>query len=178
MKKIITLLLGLIVVIAGFFVYQRVNSKPEPSVSNVSSTKISSGVKQSENTELQSEGVPIIVTIAGENLEATFFDNAAAHDLENQLPIHLTFRDFAAGFEEKIGDLPNELLINGMPEGEDPDIGDIAYWSPQPRIVFYWGDVSYYAGIHRIGRFNDVQKAIDIIERQSEPFEVTISAAN
>jgi len=117
---------------------------------------------------------PITVTIAGEALDANLFDNQAAQELEKELPITMTFRDFGPSLEEKIGDLSEELSTEGMSSGEDPEPGDIGYWSPQPRVVLYWGDVSYYEGIHRIGRFEDVKKASQLIENQEDDFEVTI----
>ena len=42
-------------------------------------------------------------------------------------------------------------------------------------LVFYYGDVGYWNGIVRIGRFND--EDIDLIEHQPDGFEVTIELA-
>ena len=40
-----------------------------------------------------------------------------------------------------------------MPKGDEGKAGEIGYWSPDQRIIFYYGHVDYYPGIHIIGKF-------------------------
>jgi hypothetical protein len=43
---------------------------------------------------------------------------------------------------------------------------------PSRSLVFYYGDVGYFNGIVRIGRFDD--RDIELIERQPDGLQVTI----
>jgi hypothetical protein len=100
------------------------------------------------------------------------FDNATANDLSSRLPLTLTFRDL--NNVEKIGPLRRELSVDGMPEGDDPAIGDIGYWAPDGNLVLYYGDVGYWSGIMRIGEFDG---NMDAIARQTGDFTVTVERA-
>ena len=119
-----------------------------------------------------SEGTPIRITFGDTLLTARLYDNATARDLAAQLPLTLTFSDF--NNVEKIAPLPRELSLEGAPEGDDPEVGDIGYWSPDGNLVFYYGDVGFFNGIVRIGEFDG---EMEEIERQSGDFSVTIERA-
>jgi hypothetical protein len=112
---------------------------------------------------------PIKVTFGDAVLTARLADNATARDLADQLPLTLTFKDFNK--VEKIAKLPRPLSMQGVPEGDDPDIRDIGYYQPSGDLVFYYGDVGYWNGIVRIGRFDD---PMELIEQQASDFRVTI----
>ena len=115
------------------------------------------------------EETPIKITIAGTVITARLADNATARDVAAQLPLTLTFKDFNQ--VEKIARLPRRLSVEGAPAGADPDIGDIGYYAPSGDMVFYYGDVGYWNGIVRIGRF-DV--TMELIEHQDDNFQVRI----
>ena len=115
------------------------------------------------------EETPIKITIAGTVITARLADNATARDVAAQLPLTLTFKDFNQ--VEKIARLPRRLSVEGAPAGADPDIGDIGYYVPSGDMVFYYGDVGYWNGIVRIGRF-DVM--MELIEHQDDNFQVRI----
>ena len=70
----------------------------------------------------------IRISIQGQTLIAQLADNPTAHDLADQLPLTLTFRDFNS--VEKIADLPRPLTSEGVPAGADPDVNDIGYYAP------------------------------------------------
>jgi hypothetical protein len=73
---------------------------------------------------------------------------------------------------EKIAKLPRPLSTQGVPKGDDPDIRDIGYYQPSGDLVFYYyGDVGYWNGIVRIGRFDNT---MELIEQQDHDFHVTI----
>ncbi|MBA1435254.1 cyclophilin-like fold protein [Bombilactobacillus bombi] len=112
------------------------------------------------------------VSFKGHHFKACLKHNKAAQDLVKQLPIRLHFRSFNT--PEKLADLNQPLSTKGMTVGEDPAIGDIGYWSPEPRLVFYWGNVDYFNGIHVIGHFNKRQTAARVLQQQKHPFTVTI----
>jgi hypothetical protein len=116
---------------------------------------------------------PIKVTIADTVITARLADNATARDLAAQLPLTLAFKDF--NHVEKIATLPRRLSTEGAPAGADPDIGDIGYWAPSDNLVFYYGEVGYWNGIVRVGRFDTT---MELIERQDDNFQVTIERAD
>jgi hypothetical protein len=110
------------------------------------------------------------ITVANQTITAQLADNPTAQDLTDQLPLSLTFSDFNR--VEKVAELPRPLTMDGVPAGDDPDINDIGYYAPPRSLVFYYGDVGYWNGIVRIGRFTD--RDIELIERQPDGFQVTL----
>jgi MFS family permease len=115
---------------------------------------------------------PIKITVADTAITARLADNATARDLADQLPLTLTFTDFNQ--LEKIAKLPRPLSTDGVPAGADPDIGDIGYYAPSGDLVFYYGEVGYFNGIVRIGRFDTT---MELIEHQADNFQVRIERA-
>ena len=118
----------------------------------------------------ESDVTPIRLTVDNQPLSAELADNPTARAFADQLPLTLTFRDFNR--VEKIAELPRPLTTEGVPDGDDPDIADIGYYAPSNNLVLYYGDVGYWTGIVRIGRFN--KDDLDLIQRQPDDFEVTI----
>ena len=117
-------------------------------------------------------GIPIKITVGDTVITARLADNATAHDLAAELPLTLTFKDFNQ--VEKIAKLPHSLSMDGVPAGDDPNIGDIGYYAPSGDLVFYYGDVGYWNGIVRIGRFDT---SVELIEHEEDNFQVTIELA-
>lgn len=140
-----------------------------------SSAEDSTGAPGSGSSQEVSADAAIQVTIDGTVYPARLNGSQAAEALRALLPLSLSFRDFSAGHEEKIADLNQPLAHDQMPAGDDPAPGDIAYWSPDQRIVLYWGDVARYNGIHVIGSF-DSQNAIEAVRSLTPSSSVTISA--
>ena len=114
----------------------------------------------------------IKITIGDTVMAARLADNVTAHDLAAQLPLTLTFKDFNQ--VEKIAKLPRPLSTKGAPAGDDPDIRDIGYYAHSGDLVFYYGDVGYWNGIVRIGRFDT---SMELIEHQVDSFQVNIERA-
>ena len=109
------------------------------------------------------------VVIGDTTLTGRLFDNAAARDFASQLPMTLTFGDLHG--VEKGAPLPRRLSVDGMPAGDDPQIGDLGYWAPSGNLVLYYGDVGYWTGIMRIGHFDGDMQAV---AAQSGDFDATI----
>lgn len=61
-------------------------------------------------------------------LHATLDNNAASRDFIALLPLDVTLSDYNK--TEKIAELPSPLSTDGMPDGIDPDIGDVGYFAP------------------------------------------------
>lgn len=102
-------------------------------------------------------------------LTARLRDVPASRELLAQLPLTLTFRDFNG--VEKISRLPRGLSMDGVPAGDDPSPRDIGYYAPSGDLVLYYGDVGYWTGIVRLGRFDG---DVDTIRDRTGEFTATI----
>ena|SRR5690242_12934003 len=109
----------------------------------------------------------IRVNIEGTAIAATLFDTGASRDFASLLPLTLTLRDYAA--TEKISDLPRRLSTEGAPPGNDPSVGDIAYYSPWGNLALFYGDSGYASGLVKLGKFDSGVEAL-----RSDPVTVTI----
>jgi hypothetical protein len=117
-------------------------------------------------TVIDVDETPIKITIVDTVITARLADNATA---PAPLPPTLTLKDF--NHVEKVATLPRPLSTDGVPAGADPDIGDIGYYAPSGDLVFYYGDVGYWNGIVRLGRFDTT---MELIEHQDDNFRVRI----
>lgn len=128
-------------------------------------------VKASSQTQIE-------VQINGrQRLRATLNNSSAARQFARELPKTMHFRNYMSGYEEKIADLHHPLSTRGMPKGNNAKTGEIGYWSPDQRIVFYWGNESYYEGIHIIGHFKQETNLRPIRHLKSND-QVTIKRVN
>ncbi|MEU0493861.1 cyclophilin-like fold protein [Mycobacterium sp. NPDC006124] len=109
------------------------------------------------------------VVVGDTTLIGRLFDNATARDFASQLPMTLTFSDLHG--VEKGAKLPRKLSVDGMPAGDDPQIGDLGYWAPDGNLVLYYGDVGYWTGIMRVGHFDGDMRAI---AAKSGDFDATV----
>jgi hypothetical protein len=158
--------LALLPVLAGCMTSERAPSAEGAPSSTSASTPTASPTGE---TMPDTTGTVITMTIDGRIVTATLHDNPAANALVEQLPLTLTFDDFNS--VEKTARLPSPLPMQGMPEGDDPEIGDIGFWAPGGDLVLYYGDVGYWNGIARLGTLDDVEA----IATRSGPFTVTIA---
>jgi hypothetical protein len=146
-------------------------SSSEPPTPSQASTQATTSSEPSAEPPLGKTRIK--VTFGDIVLTARLADNATARDLAGQLPLTLTFKDLNK--VEKIAKLPRPLSMAGVPEGDDPDISDIGYYQPSGDLVFYYGDVGYWNGIVRIGRFDNT---MELIEQQDHDFRVTIERSD
>lgn len=109
------------------------------------------------------------VLIGDTTLTGRLFDNATARDFASQLPMTLTFADLHG--VEKGAPLPRKLSVDGMPEGDDPQVGDLGYWAPDGNLVLYYGDVGFWTGIMRVGRIEGDMRAVAAL---SGDFDATV----
>jgi len=115
----------------------------------------------------------IRILIEGRPVRAQLSDNPTARALADRLPLTLSFRDLNG--VEKIAKLAEPLTTDGVPDGADPDIADIGYYAPTQDLVLYYGDVGYWDGIVRIGRYDDSQ--VSHVRDQSDGLRVTFERA-
>ena len=116
--------------------------------------------------------VPVRVLVGDQAFAAELYDNPTAQDLADQLPVTLSMDDLHG--TEKTGRLPFELTTDGVPRGSDPEVDEIGYYAPGQDLVLYYGDVGYFNGIIRIGRFQD---SIASIGDRPDGLTVTVERA-
>lgn len=115
---------------------------------------------------------PIRLTVNGADISGTLSDNPSADQLLARLPLMLTVRDFNG--VEKTADLPSPLTVDGVPRGADPELFDIGYYAPDQVLVLYYGEVGFYNGIVRLGRFDPA--AADLIQNLPDGDTITLTA--
>jgi hypothetical protein len=144
---------------------------PRPTSPSTWSTASSDRATDSASpaTPAASGVTPVRVTVGGQVFSAELYDNPTARDLADQLPLTVTVDDLHG--LEKTGRLPRALTADGVPAGSEPEINEIGYYAPGRDLVLYYGDVGYYTGIIRIGRFQD---SIDAIADQPDGVAVTV----
>jgi hypothetical protein len=145
---------------------------PAPSSAASSGQSASETITATPTTPRPSGTTPIRVIVGDQVFTAELYDNSTAHDLADQLPLTITMEDHNR--LEKTGPLPRALTTDGVPAGSDPDKDEIGYYAPGRDLVLYYGDVGYYNGIIRIGRFDG---AIDSIAGQRDGVSVTVEPA-
>lgn len=111
------------------------------------------------------------IQIGSQSIAAQLADNPTANDLAAQLPMTLSFRDLNS--MEKTAMLPRPLTMDGVPAGDDPEIGDIGYYAPSQDLVLYYGDVGYWTGIVRIGRLDTA--GLSFVSEQRDGFDAVIA---
>jgi hypothetical protein len=93
-------------------------------------------------------------------------------DLAGRTAAHLDLQRLQPGREDRE---TSPLAVDGWgTSGRRPNIGDIGYYAPSGDLVFYYGDVGYWSGIVRIGRFDT---SVELIEHDEDKFQVTIELA-
>jgi len=115
----------------------------------------------------------IDVQIGKKHLKGTLNNSTAAKSLENKVPLKTVFVKGGAGLEENTADLNFNLSTKKMPKGASAKKGNIGYWSPDRRLVFYWGKVDYFEGIHIIGHFNS-KRDLKVVEKMKDNQKVII----
>lgn len=115
---------------------------------------------------------PIRIVIGDSVVTGELWDNAPGQALRQRLPLKMTFSDLNA--VEKTAHLEPPLPMTGMPAGDDPQPRDIGWYAPTGDVVLYYGDVSYWPGIARIGHITD---GIDLIADHDDDFTATIEPA-
>ena len=102
--------------------------------------------------DLLEKRVEIRIIVGNTTLNATLADNATVRDFASLLPLTVELKDYAS--TEKISDLPRKLSTAGAPTGSDPDVGDIAYYSPWGNLAIYYKDFGYSKGLIKLGRID------------------------
>lgn len=138
----------------------------------VSSAAVRTVHKKSHKKATQTK---LKIKIGKKTLKAHLNNSSAAKAFAKELPKTMKFWTFG-GMPEKVADLGHKLPTKGMPRGSRGRKGYIGYWSPDRRIVFYYGNESYWEGIHLIGKF-DSKNYAKVIKNAPENVKVKIQVA-
>lgn len=120
-------------------------------------------------TEVET-AMEIVFTRADRQVRAELNDSRAAADLFKQLPQDLAFSDFNGA--EKVATLQEPLSTMGMPDGYDPQVGDLAWFEPQGVIVVFYNDAPPFPGLFPLGRLTD-----DVAPFAAQKNDFTVRAA-
>ncbi|MEL4503421.1 cyclophilin-like fold protein [Luteococcus sp. H138] len=112
----------------------------------------------------------IVFTRADRQIRAELNDSRAASDLFKQLPQDLDFSDFNGA--EKIATLREPLSTAGMPDGYEPQVGDLAWFEPNGVIVVFYGEAPPFQGLFPLGRLVD-----DVDPFAAQKTDFTVRAA-
>jgi hypothetical protein len=93
----------------------------------------------------------IQLTIGGELISGELFDHPVAREFATMLPVTLTFQDYNA--VEKLAPLGRALTLDGVPESDAPEPGEIGYHAPSRSLVLYYDHPGRWPGLVRMGRF-------------------------
>lgn len=129
-----------------------------PSVRPTASPSAGSDESPTPTAPRSAEALRVRVLVGDQAFAAELYDNPTAHDLADHLPLTLTVDDLHG--TEKTGRLPFALTTDGVPRGSDPEVDELGYYAPGQDLVLYYGDVGYFNGIVRIGRFEDTIESI------------------
>ncbi|MFC7672648.1 cyclophilin-like fold protein [Mycolicibacterium sp. GCM10028919] len=156
---------AVVAALAGVLVTGCSSAPPSPAAPSSDPEPVASNASPSDSTRIR-------IVVGDVQLMGRLFDNSAATDLKALLPVTLNFADLNG--VEKTAPLPRKLAVDGMPDGDDPRVGDLGYWSPDGDLVIYYGDVGYWRGISRIG---EVDGDIPAVLRNAGEFSATVESA-
>lgn len=74
-------------------------------------------------------------------------DNLASKEFIKMVPLTISFEDY--NHTEKIAYLLGKLKYDNS--GFDPEIGDLAYFTPWGNLAFYYKDSEYYPSLVKLG---------------------------
>jgi len=119
------------------------------------------------------KGTKIDIQVGKKYLKGSLNNSSAAKSLKKKSPLTTVFVKGGAGLDENTADLNFKLSTKKMPKGASAKKGNIGYWSPDKRLVFYWGKVDYYEGIHIIGHFKS-KDDLKVIKNMKDDQKVII----
>lgn len=139
------------------------DSRNKISESTVSNEKSSTGKGDSV------QNAKIKLKFGNEEVIANIYDNPTSQDLLAQLPLTISFEDYAG--LEKIGYPPKSLTTEGSPSGADPEVGDLALYSPWGNLVIYYGDSKYAEGVIILGH---IESGVEKFVKMNQKFTITL----
>lgn len=178
MKQILTSVLVFIMIFSLTGCGYNTDSR-ESNPSTQSDKNSDGGNKKSESSvtkETSSTGGGVSVENArikfkfgNEEVIAKMYDNPTSRAFLVQLPITITFEDYAG--LEKTGYPPKILTTKGAPSGADPKLGDLALYAPWGDLVVYYGESKYANGLIILGH---IESGVEKFSEMGQKSTVTI----
>lgn len=94
----------------------------------------------------------IQLTIDDTRIEGELYDHPVAREFGGMLPLELTFNDFNQ--VEKVASLGRSLALEGVPDADAPEPGEIGYYAPTQGVVLYYDTPGRWPGLVRMGRLD------------------------
>ncbi|WP_439425669.1 cyclophilin-like fold protein [Oenococcus alcoholitolerans] len=175
-RAIIYLIVVILLLLAVFYFISGSHStrNSKSAAQNQRTKKITGNSSSKGSRRNQTSLTAVSINIDGRDFSAHLNNSSASRQLIAMLPYTVRVQGLNSGLEEHTADLQKPLSTSGMPAGAKPHPNDIGYWSPQPRIVLYWGDVGFYDGIHILGSFDNAN-AKNYIHSLKRPYKITIT---
>ena len=128
---------------------------------------------EGDNMKNHLSDMRIKLIFGDQELIVNMYDNPTSREFLDQLPLTITFNDFANS--EKISVLNKKLTTKNAPIGCDPSMGDFAYFSPWGNIALFYGDHDFSNGLIKLGKF---ESGVEKLKNINGDFEVTIEKLN
>ncbi len=125
--------------------------------------KVNSNDKVNSHDKINEHEVRIKLTFDDKEAIAVLENNPTTQSLIVQLPITVSFDDFAGA--EKIAYTPTELSQKEAPSGYNPDIGDITCYGPWGNLAIYYKDQPYANGLIPMGHFESGLEELSNMEK-------------
>ncbi|MDB3084001.1 hypothetical protein C4097_05445 [Clostridioides difficile] len=125
--------------------------------------KVNSNDKVNSYDKINEHEVRIKLTFDDKEAIAVLENNPTMQSLIVQLPITVSFDDFAGA--EKIAYTPTELSQKEAPSGYNPDIGDITCYGPWGNLAIYYKDQPYANGLIPMGYFESGLEELSNMEK-------------
>ncbi|MGO0902855.1 cyclophilin-like fold protein [Clostridioides difficile] len=125
--------------------------------------KINSNDKVNSHDKINEHEIRIKLTFDDKEAIAVLENNPTTQSLIIQLPITVSFDDFAGA--EKIAYTPTELSQKESPSGYNPDIGDITCYGPWGNLAIYYKDQPYANGLIPMGYFESGLEELSNMEK-------------
>lgn len=122
-----------------------------------------------DDTMSSTADATIRLTFDDEEVIVKMDDNPTGRDFLALLPLTLTFKDYSG--TEKISYLPRRLSTEDAPEGSDPSVGDLTYYSPWGNLAIFYKDFGYAEGLIKLGT---IESGTDKLGAINGDFTVTI----
>ncbi|MER0284782.1 cyclophilin-like fold protein [Clostridioides difficile] len=125
--------------------------------------KVNSNDKVNSHDKINEHEIRIKLTFDDKEAIAVLENNPTTQSLIVQLPITVSFDDFAGA--EKIAYTPTELSQKEAPSGYNPDIGDITCYGPWGNLAIYYKDQPYANGLIPMGYFESGLEELSNMEK-------------
>ncbi|MBY2478413.1 hypothetical protein KWV16_16180 [Clostridioides difficile] len=131
--------------------------------------KVNTTNKVSSPDKINEHEIRIKLTFDDKEAIAVLENNPTTQSLIVQLPITVSFDDFAGA--EKIAYTPTELSQKEAPSGYNPDVGDITCYGPWGNLAIYYKDQPYANGLIPMGHF---ESGLEDLSNMGKGVRVTI----